>query len=100
MTFFAQLDNDNIVTQVTVGVDNVDEALLWLATNLGGRWTQTFEDNYAGVGWTYIDDLGFYPPKPFKSWHLEGITWQAPTPKPEGDYYWVESNLAWAHVDE
>ena len=99
MAFFAQLDNDNKVMQVTVGDDDLDDAHEWLVANMGGRWVQTTAENYAGIGWTYIEDLGFYPPQPFASWTLNGLVWEAPTPKPEGDYYWDESELGWKLVE-
>jgi hypothetical protein len=95
MTFWAQLDKDNKVLQVTVGDDDLDDAYEWLIANMGGRWVQTIEANYAGIGWTYIDDVGFYSPKPFESWILNGLIWEAPKPKPDGDYEWDESQLEW-----
>jgi hypothetical protein len=99
MTFFAQIDNDNKVIQVTVGDDDLDDAHEWLVANMGGRWVRTLPENYAGIGWTYIEDLGFYPPQPFASWTLNGLVWEAPTPKPEGDYYWDEAELGWKLVE-
>jgi hypothetical protein len=96
MAYWAQLDSDNKVIQVTVGDDNTpDKGYQWLLDNLGGRWVETFENNYAGIGWTYLDGLGFHTPQPYESWTLNGITWQSPTPKPEGDYYWSEEKLNW-----
>lgn len=96
MAYWTQLDNDNKVLQVTIGDDNeADKGYSWLIDNLGGRWVETVADNFAGIGWTYIEGLGFYPPKPFESWLLNGLTWEAPKPKPEGDYYWSEDVLDW-----
>jgi hypothetical protein len=38
----------------------------------------------------------FIAPQPFASWSLDSNNdWQAPTPKPEGDYMWDEETLAW-----
>lgn len=99
MAFFAQLDNDNKVMQVTVGDDDLEDAFAWLADNIGGHWVQTMPDNYAGVGWTYVENLGFYAPQPFASWVLNGLIWEAPTPKPEGDYAWNEQKLEWEIVE-
>ncbi len=99
MAFFAQLDNDNKVIQVTVGDDDREDAFQWLADNIGGRWVETMPENYAGVGWTYVEDLGFYPPKPFESWVLNGLIWEAPIAKPEGDYSWNEQKLEWEIVE-
>jgi hypothetical protein len=99
MSYWAQLDNDNKVLQVTVGDDDLEDAYEWLVANMGGRWVQTTEQNYAGIGWTYVEDLGFHSPQPFASWTLNGLVWEAPTPKPEGDYYWDEAELEWKLVE-
>jgi hypothetical protein len=95
MSYWAQLNNNNKVLQVTVGDDDLDDAYEWLIANMGGRWVQTSETNFAGIGWTYIDDLGFHAPQPFESWTLNGLIWEAPEPKPEGDFYWDEAQLKW-----
>ena len=96
MAYWTQLDNDNKVLQVTIGDDNeADKGYSWLIDNLGGRWVETTEDNFAGIGWTYVEGLGFHAPKPFESWTLNGLTWEAPKPKPQGDYYWSEDLLDW-----
>jgi hypothetical protein len=96
MAFWAQLDNDNKVLQVTIGDDNeADKGHSWLIDNLGGRWVETTTDNYAGIGWTYIEALGFYPPQPFPSWILNGLTWEAPVAKPVGKFSWDENLKQW-----
>jgi len=48
-TYFAQLDENNIVTQVIVA----DKSFV---DSIGGTWAETFMDsdkNYAGIGYTY-----------------------------------------------
>ena len=98
MAYWTQLDDNNKVLQVTIGDDNeADKGYAWLIDNLGGRWVETTLDNFAGIGWTYLEDAGFYAPKPFESWILNGLTWEAPKPKPkpEGDFYWSEDLLDW-----
>jgi hypothetical protein len=90
MSYWAQLDNENQVIQVIVA-----DSYKWLLDNLGGRWVETIEDNFAGIGWTYIEDLGFHSPQPFPSWILNDLIWEAPKLKPEGDYYWSEEDLDW-----
>lgn len=99
MTFWAQLDNENKIIQVTIGDDNLEDAHHWLIKNHGGVWKIMPEDNYGGIGWTFIENVGFCAPRPYDSWTLNGLIWQAPTPKPEGDYYWNETELAWMPVD-
>jgi hypothetical protein len=73
MSHWAELDQNNKVTRVTVGDNddpNGDEGYQWLIDNLGGTWIKTsynhkFRFNYAGIGFTYdpIDDA-FIAPMP------------------------------------
>ncbi len=118
MAHFAQIDENNIVTQVlVVGNDQEHRGQDFLANDLGlgGTWIKTsynthggvhseggtpLRKNYAGIGYTY--DAGrdaFIPPKPFNSWVLDEDTclWNAPTPMPTegGPYMWVEDDLNW-----
>ena len=110
MSYWAEIDNNNIVLRVTVGDNNSpDEGYQWLIDNLGGTWIKTsyngnIRKNYAGVGFTYDAARdAFIAPKPFNSWVLDEATcrWQAPTPKPttEGKfYYWSEDDLSWREI--
>ena len=118
MAHFAQVDENNIVTQVLVVSDqDAGNGQHFLANTLGlgGTWIQTsyntaggvhknggtpLRKNYAGIGYTY--DSGrdaFIPPKPFNSWLLDEETclWNAPVARPEGDgiYTWNEETLSW-----
>mgnify|MGYP007090127124 CR=1 FL=1 len=71
MAHWAQIDENNIVTWVTVGDNNdPDEGYQWLIDNHGGTWIKTSYNgnirfNFAGEGYTYdpIDDA-FIPPMP------------------------------------
>ena len=59
----------------------------------------TYTDaNPAYIGGTF--DTGyFYPPQPYPSWSKDGEgNWQAPTPKPEGDWIWNEENQEWEEI--
>lgn len=121
MAHFAQIDENNIVTQVlVVGDDQESRGQDFLANDLGlgGTWIKTsynthggvhsnggtpLRKNYAGIGYTY--DAGrdaFIPPKPFNSWVLDEDTclWNAPTPMPTegGPYMWVEDDLNWQTI--
>ena len=122
MAHYAWLDKNNIVINVTVGVDeNITqqgvggsseawETFYTNAVNQEGVYLKrtsyngNIRKNYAGIGYTYdaVRDA-FIPPKPFNSWVLDKDTcrWQAPTPKPivEGKrYYWSEDDLAWMEI--
>jgi hypothetical protein len=112
MAHFAQIDANNIVTQVLViEQDVVDTGLFgeprsFIQTSyntyggvhrLGGT---PLRKNYAGIGYTYdaIRDA-FVPPKPFNSWVLNEDTcqWNAPVAMPQDDkvYTWNEETLSW-----
>lgn len=105
MAHFAQIDENNVVIEVLKVPDNEEHRgheFLSVDCNLGGTWIQTsynhkIRKQYAGKGYTYdpTNDI-FISPQPFPSWSLdENFDWQAPYPKPEGDYYWDEESLSW-----
>lgn len=63
--------------------------------------SKAFRGNFASIGMTYDADLdAFIPIRPFPSWVLntETITWEAPVPRPEGDFVWDEKSGAWVEV--
>lgn len=106
MAHFAQIDENNIVTQVLVTDNNYpNEGYDWLVENLGGRWVQTsynatIRKNFAGIGYTYDEQRdAFIPPKPFDSWLLDEETcnWVAPKPYPTDEkiYIWDEEAQDW-----
>jgi len=112
MAHFAKLDENNVVTFVTVGRQEDDGREEELIARTGDIYRQTSyntrggvhydpetgepsEDqtkalrfNYAGIGFTFDPDKGtdgaFIPPKPFPSWVLveESCLWTAPVPYP------------------
>ena len=114
MAHFAQLDDNNIVTQVIVvandellldGVENEVKGILFCKSLFGEdtKWKQTsyngnIRKQYAGIGYTYdaVNDV-FIAPQPFASWSLnQNFDWQPPTPQPEeGKWYWDEDSLSW-----
>ena len=117
MAHFAQLDENNVVTQVIVvhnnelmdnGQESEAKGIAFCQSLFGGTWKQTsyngnIRKNYAGIGYTY--DSGrdaFIPPKPFNSWLLNETTclWEAPVVMPEDgqSYYWDEPTISWKEV--
>ena len=123
MAHFAQLDANNIVTQVIV-VDNKEIAdphtgeedeilgIAFCKKLLGGKWVQTsyngnIRKRYAGIGYSYNAALdAFVAPKPFASWVLnnESADWEAPVAQPtltkkqqdDGSFYtWDEETTSW-----
>jgi hypothetical protein len=106
MAHFAQIDSNNVVVQVIVVSDEHESnGSEWCHELLGGTWLQTSYNNrirkqYAGIGYTYDADADvFVAPQPFPSWTLDNNhDWQPPTPMPEGDWMWDESELSWVEV--
>jgi hypothetical protein len=109
ISHFAELDENNIVTRVLVGDNNMpNEGYDWFVENLGGTWVQTsynatFRKNYAGIGYHYDEDLdAFIAPQPFPSWTLNESTakWMSPIPYPQDGraYEWDEETLTWKEV--
>ena len=117
MSHFAQIDGNNIVTQVLViEQDVVDTGLFgepssFIQTSyntqggvhkLGGT---PLRKNYAGIGYTYDKNRdAFIPPKPFNSWVLNESTclYEAPTPMPTDDkmYTWNEETTSWVEITQ
>ena len=113
MAHYAFIDQNNIVTQVIVGIDETElieglDTETWYKNFRGQTCKRTSYNNkirkqYCGVGYTYdpINDV-FIQPKPYPSWTLDNnFNWQPPTPKPEnGFWYWNENNLSWTENNQ
>ena len=110
MAHFAQLDSNNVVTQVLVvgnddtsdtnGVETESIGVAFCQKLLGSdtNWKQTsynnnMRGNYAGIGYTYMENVAtlgvgstdiFISQQPYASWTV-GINtaqWYAPIPQP------------------
>ena len=111
MAHYAFLDDNNIVTEVIVGIDETElieglDTETWYGNFRGQTCKRTSYNNnirkqYAGVGMTFdaINDV-FIVPQPYPSWSLdENFDWQPPTPAPEGlNWVWDEEELTWKEV--
>jgi hypothetical protein len=115
MAHFAELDENNIVLRVIVGVDYPYDGEAIYQNETGKIWKRTsynthggvhflsgtpFRKNYAGIGYTYDSQRNaFIPPKPYNSWTLNEDTclWQPPVAQPVDDnmYEWDEESLSW-----
>ena len=121
MAHFAQLDDNNIVTQVIVvhnnelmldGEESEDKGVLFCKSLYGSdtKWKQTsyngnFRKNYAGIGYTFDKDRNaFIPPKSYNSWVLNETTclWEAPIAYPTDNkvYVWNEDTISWQEIVE
>jgi hypothetical protein len=110
MAHYAFLDENNIVTEVIVGIDENKKIEgktpeSWYSEFRGQPCKRTsyngnIRKNFASIGSTYDPKLNaFIDPKPFDSWKLneESCRWSAPVAYP-GDgltYFWNESKLDW-----
>jgi hypothetical protein len=111
MAHYAFLDENNIVTEVIVGIDET-ETIEGLDTE---AWYGNFRNQvckrtsynskirgtYAGIGYTYNpeEDI-FIAPKPYPSWIRNGSFWIAPVEHPNNDkiYKWDEELGNWVEA--
>jgi hypothetical protein len=128
MAYFAQLNEENLVTQVIAvanqeilneqGQESEQKGIDFCTNLLGGTWKQTsyntqagqhtlggtpFRKNYAGIGFKYDEGRdAFIAPKPFSSWLLDETTcqWKAPIDMPVDDkrYAWDEETTSWKEL--
>ena len=108
MAHYAFLDENNIVTEVITGIDEIElidglPAEEWYGNFRGQTCKRTSYNNnirgtYSGIGYYYnTDEDIFIVPQPFPSWTRNGSIWEAPTPMPTegGAWMWVEADLNW-----
>jgi hypothetical protein len=114
MAHYAFLDENNVVTEIIVGIDETEliEGLdpeTWYG-NFRGQvckrtsYNGTIRKNYAGIGMYYDENRdAFIEPKPAKSWVLneETCQWEAPVAYPTINeeepkyYFWNEDTISW-----
>ena len=121
MASFAKLNDKSIVIDgIALDNETVDNlpfpesepvGVAFLTEWSGGytNWKQTsytasFRKNYAGIGFSYDQNLdAFIPEKPYPSWLLNTNTcqWQAPVPYPNDQkpYIWDEATQSWVQVN-
>ena len=120
MAHFAQLDENNVVTQVIVVADEHEaNGENWCNSFIGGTWKQTsyntrggvhilggtpLRKNFAGVDSIYdATKDAFYTPQPYPSWTLNETTcqWDCPVTYPNdgNKYLWNEEITNWEIVE-
>ena len=114
MAHYAFLDENNIVTEVIVGIDETElieglDTETWYSNFRGQTCKRTsyngnIRKNYASIGFSYNYELdAFVSPKLYPSWILNEITcrWKAPVPYPSTGftYYWDEDAQEWVLAD-
>lgn len=115
MAHYAFLDENNIVTEVIVGVDETEliegkSPEVWYGLFRGRKcvrtsYNGTIRKNYAGIGFTYDEERdAFIPPQPFASWPFneETCRWECPVAYPEDGlaYNWDESAGNWVQSEQ
>ena len=116
MAHYAWINENNIVFNVTVGVDEdtiqgdiggTSEAWETFYTNAINQegvyvkrtsYNSSMRGTYAGIGYSYNEEEDiFVAPQPYPSWSRNGSFWEAPTPMPTDGaiYRWVEADLNW-----
>lgn len=113
MAHYAFLDEENIVTQVIVGIDENEtidgiDPETWYGNFKNQKCVRTsynkkIRKNFAGVGYSYDENLdAFIPPKPYPSWILDEnlFQWIAPIEIPTNDreYDWDEMKGEWVEI--
>lgn len=125
MAYYAELDNNNVVTKIRTGASEEVVDLERIYTERFGKvhkrtsyntrggihydqetnepsadQSKAFRKNYAGVGFTYDETRdAFIPPQPYPSWVIneESCLWESPVPYPnDGNIYnWNEETQTW-----
>ena len=123
MSYFAKIDENNIVTNViaisqeNINTGNWGSPEIWVQTSYNTRGGIHYapnsnnpdsgialRKNYAGKGYIYDSTRdAFYTPQPFPSWTLDDDTcvWNAPVAYPDDDkmYSWDEDTTSWVEVN-
>jgi hypothetical protein len=108
MAHYAFLNDENIVTEVIVGIDENElidgiDPEVWYGNQRNQVCKRTSYNNkirkqYAGIGFTYDSEHDiFIAPQPYSSWNLDlNFDWQPPKPRPDGmNWVWDEEEGDW-----
>ncbi len=105
MSYFAKLDDNNVVIENIVAEQDFVDSLNDDHTYIQYDKKSTGKENTATIGSTWdASNSGFIPIKPFESWSWNSTdwVWEAPTPIPEPSedsfYIWNEDNSTWDSV--
>lgn len=113
MAHYAFLDDNDIVTEVIVGIDETETIEgktpeEWYGEFRGQKCVRTsynakIRKNYAGIGFSYDSENDwFQAPQPYPSWTLDNnAQWQPPIAYPnDGNFYtWNEDAKEWTLIE-
>jgi hypothetical protein len=101
MKIFAQVDNENNILSI-IKADNAESAPYLLISGYPDKLIDITNsnkcNNFYEVARIYDQDNdSVLPAKVFPSWVLSGdkVSWTSPTPKPNGESIWDESQISW-----
>jgi hypothetical protein len=112
MAHYAFLDDNNIVTEVIVGIDETEtieglDTETWYGdvrnqTCLRTSYNAKIRGKFAGIGDSYLEiENIFIEPQPYSSWVRVGCYWEAPVPIPSilKSYVWNEAEIKWDELE-
>tara|TARA_R110000744_G_scaffold50620_1_gene109349 strand:- start:501 stop:857 length:357 start_codon:yes stop_codon:yes gene_type:complete len=117
MAHFAQIEDGVVVNVIVAEQEFVDsQPGTWVQTSYNTRGGVHYAPdsntpdggvalgkNYAGIGFSYIDGVGFHAPQPYPSWALDSDTylWEPPVAYPDDGkrYEWDEDTTAWVEIE-
>tara|TARA_R110000737_G_scaffold322060_1_gene334307 strand:+ start:89 stop:445 length:357 start_codon:yes stop_codon:yes gene_type:complete len=117
MTHFAQITDGTVIRVIVAEQQFIDsQPGTWIQTSYNTRGGVHYapnsstadggvalNKNYAGIGFTYVDGVGFHAPQPYPSWSLNADTyvWEPPTAYPSDDkmYRWDEDTTSWVEIE-
>jgi hypothetical protein len=103
-TLFAKLnalgDVENVIVADLLYINSLSDPESYVQTFLDANGDSAKRYNYAVIDGKFDpENDAFVDPRPYASWQLDTkFLWQAPTPKPEGNYVWNEPTLSWQEV--
>ena len=103
MIKFAQIDDNNMVINITVMEESVADQASQILSSIEGEWIKVEEGSPVSInGYWSPEQNKFYGKQLFPSWTLnqETLIWEAPFQKPESEvegksYYWSEDDMSW-----
>lgn len=112
MAHYAFLNENNVVTEVIVGVDETElieglDTETWYSNFKKQKCVRTsynskIRGTYAAIGYTYnLDEDIFITPQPYESWIRNGSFWYPPIPYPNENklFQWDENRLNWVEIE-
>lgn len=103
--YFAELDENNVVTRVLSVESETPELGKEKLISIFGDNTYVItdknSDNYAGAGMTWNEGYQKFVPKSFNNgwvFNFEEFEWQPPTPQPSENAYWENSIPGWVEA--